>query len=134
MLNASVLHRCLTGTATCCCLWSLPCSSLSSSVLITAAWQLRMSPQNLTHPYQTRTATAVLTGEPWYPHTVTEMLRCVLSELPLIKSNPCILLIFREFPGYEDVNPKRRASYPFSQSSQQIATTEGRTAMQCHAR
>ncbi|XP_060770525.1 SUN domain-containing ossification factor-like isoform X2 [Neoarius graeffei] len=31
----------------------------------------------------------------------------------------------RESPGYEDVNPKRRASYPFSQSSLQIATTEG---------
>ncbi|MCJ8731211.1 hypothetical protein PDJAM_G00196750 [Pangasius djambal] len=31
----------------------------------------------------------------------------------------------RDSPGYEDVNPKRRASYPFSQSSLQIATTEG---------
>ncbi|KAK3545516.1 hypothetical protein QTP70_007757 [Hemibagrus guttatus] len=31
----------------------------------------------------------------------------------------------RESPGYEDVSPKRRASYPFSQSSLQIATTEG---------
>ncbi|KAG7330579.1 hypothetical protein KOW79_006801 [Hemibagrus wyckioides] len=31
----------------------------------------------------------------------------------------------RDSPGYEDVTPKRRASYPFSQSSLQIAATEG---------
>ncbi|KAM9501407.1 LOW QUALITY PROTEIN: uncharacterized protein Hap1MRO34_010754 [Clarias gariepinus] len=31
----------------------------------------------------------------------------------------------RKSPDYENLNPKRRASYPFSQSSLQIATTEG---------
>ncbi|XP_047674793.1 SUN domain-containing ossification factor-like isoform X2 [Tachysurus fulvidraco] len=31
----------------------------------------------------------------------------------------------RDSPGYEYVNPKRRASYPFSQSSLHITTTEG---------
>ncbi|KAF7706776.1 hypothetical protein HF521_020030 [Silurus meridionalis] len=42
------------------------------------------------------------------------------SETSIPKSYSC-----RDFPENEDVNPKRRASYPFSYSAMQIATTEG---------
>lgn len=74
LLSDAVLYRSLTGTATCCCLWSSACSSASSLALITAACPMGMSWQNLTHTYQTPTATAAPTGEPWDLHRFTQRL------------------------------------------------------------